>query len=145
MHDTAESGFDDGSDLSPDHKPEAPARPEALRGEDLASAPTTEGGEEPRTAAGAPKLDYKSEVLDELSKFAEEEDTSIYTGPTGRPWPDGEMEQPREEDPPPPQPRGESYIKTSTLRKPPTSSKKSDAPRGIDPPHTPGRGHRNWE
>lgn len=152
-HDTAESGFDDGSDLSPDHKPEAPApRPTpAPADEDAAptsTSSTSDTPEEPQpqpqaaaaaTAAVAPKLDFKSEVLDELCKFAEEGDTTIYTGPA-RTRPEGEADPPREEEPPtPPLHRGESYIKTSTLRKPPTSSKKSDAPRGLDTPALPRR------
>ncbi|KAK8722411.1 hypothetical protein OTU49_012212 [Cherax quadricarinatus] len=142
-HDTAESGFDEGSDLSPDHKPEATLKGEPLdvdsRSQDIIEG---EGGKVEDSVNVKteimPKLDFKSEVLDELCKFAEEGDTTIYTGPQGKTVKtEDEQEPPKDEDQVPVITKGESYIKTTTLRKPPTSSKKTELPKSLDRSTTP--------
>ncbi|KAK7078247.1 hypothetical protein SK128_014929 [Halocaridina rubra] len=132
-HDTAESGFDDGSDLSPDHKPEVCVKAESVENKSLYGI-EREPVKEEQTEANVevPKLDFKSAVLDELSKFAEEGDTSIYTGPQGKARKlkdEMECREVKEEDQIVSPSKGESYIKTTTLRKPPTSSKKTESPK----------------
>lgn len=142
-HDTAESGFDDGSDLSPDHKPDV-VKCEPLdqdSQEDTATTTTTTTTATATATArkdltNTPKLDFKSEVLDELCKFAEEGDTTIYTGRAGNKAAEDEQDPraPKDDGQTPPlaSSKGESYIKTTTLRKPPTSSKKTDSPKKTD-------------
>ncbi|KAK4311543.1 hypothetical protein Pmani_016959 [Petrolisthes manimaculis] len=133
-HDTAESGFDDGSDLSPDHKPDV-VKCEPL---DQDSQEDTANNATSKDTTNTPKLDFKSEVLDELCKFAEEGDTTIYTGRAGNKSGEDEQDPRTTKDdgqtPPLATSKGESYIKTSTLRKPPTSSKKTDSPKKTDTP-----------
>ncbi|ROT67240.1 Round spermatid basic protein 1 [Penaeus vannamei] len=145
-HDTAESGFDEGSDLSPDHKPEVTVkaeRPDVDSQSQEATGSAETKKEEPeteKTSENVPKPDFKSEVLDELCKFAEEGDTTIYTGPQGKPIKPEEEQEIRvikEEDPVISPSKGESYIKTTTLRKPPTSSKKTESPKSLDRSTTP--------
>ncbi|XP_071522461.1 uncharacterized protein [Panulirus ornatus] len=143
-HDTAESGFDEGSDLSPDHKPEVSVKGEPLDVDSRSQDVMEEGGKKEgcvnvKTEI-VPKLDFKSEVLDELCKFAEEGDTTIYTGPQGKAVKVGdeqEVKVSKDEDQIPTPTKGESYIKTTTLRKPPTSSKKTDSPKSLDRSATP--------
>ncbi|XP_042232609.1 uncharacterized protein LOC121873254 isoform X1 [Homarus americanus] len=144
-HDTAESGFDEGSDLSPDHKLEVIVKGEPLD-VDSRSQDIIEGeGVKKEDATNmkteiVPKLDFKSEVLDELCKFAEEGDTTIYTGPQGKTIKvedEQEVKVVKDDEQIPPLNKGESYIKTTTLRKPPTSSKKTDSPKSLDRSTTP--------
>ncbi|XP_045598000.2 lysine-specific demethylase 9 isoform X1 [Procambarus clarkii] len=144
-HDTAESGFDEGSDLSPDHKPEASLKGEPLdvdsRSQDIIEGEGTKKEDCAKINSEIiPKLDFKSEVLDELCKFAEEGDTSIYTGPQGKTIKmedEQDIKVPKDEDQIPSLTKGESYIKTTTLRKPPTSSKKTESPKSLEQSATP--------
>ncbi|XP_066985079.1 lysine-specific demethylase 9-like isoform X2 [Macrobrachium rosenbergii] len=142
-HDTAESGFDDGSDLSPDHKPEVSVKVEPLDAKSLYGLERETIKKEEPDVSTVPKLDFKSEVLDELSKFAEEGDTTIYTGHQGKVLKLEEIEEckeEKEEDQTLSPSKGESYIKTTTLRKPPTSSKKTESPKSNERSALPKKG-----
>ncbi|XP_076042961.1 uncharacterized protein LOC143026447 [Oratosquilla oratoria] len=126
-HDTAESGFDEGSDVSPEHKADV-----NFKSGSVGSLRATTDSKVKSEEKSVPKLDFKSVVLDELSKFAVEGDTSIYIGQNKVKVESEDIcESIKQEDPLTPT-KSESYIKTSLLRKPPTSSKKSDPPKNAE-------------
>ncbi|CAL4141488.1 unnamed protein product, partial [Meganyctiphanes norvegica] len=139
-HDTAESGFDEGSDVSPEHKPEVHIKSESkeIETSDVQKTKSLDreskiSEEEKEKGSEVPKLDFKSEVLGELCKFAEEGDTTIYTGPDGKKILKTEEEDMgkvvKEEDVLVSLLSPQKGIKTSILRKPPTSSKKTLLPK----------------